>query len=99
MKIDNIFLSKGKLPLANNMKVKRFIIKKALEEMEEKGGKRVFLNNLSDYVAYWPSGGKEKYMKDVMEKREKYGLNTLLSGENDKVEDVYKEVKSQIDNL
>lgn len=74
-------------------------IKKALEEMEEKGGKRAFLNNLSDYVAYWPSGGKEKYMKDVMEKREKYGLNTLLSGENDKVEDVYKEVKSQIDNL
>lgn len=73
-------------------------IEKAIKEME-KGGKRTFLNNLSDYIAYWPSGGKEKYMKDVMEEREKYGLNTLLSGENDKVEDVYKEVKSQIDNL
>ena len=32
VKIDGIFLSRGKLPLANNMKVKRFIIKKALEE-------------------------------------------------------------------
>ena len=31
-KIDGIFLSRGKLPLANNMKVKRFVIKKALEE-------------------------------------------------------------------
>ena len=32
VKIDGVFLSRGKLPLANNMKVKRFIIKKALEE-------------------------------------------------------------------
>jgi len=32
VKIDGIFLSRGKLPLANNMKVKRFVIKKALEE-------------------------------------------------------------------
>ena len=32
VKIDGVFLSKGKLPLANNMKVKRFIIKKALED-------------------------------------------------------------------
>ena len=32
VKIDGIFLSKGRLPLANNMKVKRFLIKKALEE-------------------------------------------------------------------
>ena len=32
VKIDGVFLSKGKLPLANNMKVKRFIIKNALEE-------------------------------------------------------------------
>ena len=32
VKIDGIFLAKGKLPLANNMKVKRFVIKKALEE-------------------------------------------------------------------
>ena len=32
VKIDNTFLAKGKLPLANNMKVKRFVIKKALEE-------------------------------------------------------------------
>ena len=32
VKIDGIFLSRNKLPLANNMKVKRFLIKKALEE-------------------------------------------------------------------
>ena len=32
VKIDSTFLAKGKLPLANNMKVKRFVIKKALEE-------------------------------------------------------------------
>ena len=32
VKIDGVFLSRGKLPLANNMKVKRFVIKKALEE-------------------------------------------------------------------
>ena len=31
VKIANVFLSKGKLPLANNMKVKRFAIKKAIE--------------------------------------------------------------------
>ena len=30
-KIDAIYLSKGKLPLANNMKVKRFVIRKAIE--------------------------------------------------------------------
>ena len=32
VKLDGVFLSRGKLPLANNMKVKRFIIKKGLEE-------------------------------------------------------------------
>ena len=32
VKIDATFLSRGKLPLANNMKVKRFVIKKALED-------------------------------------------------------------------
>ena len=32
VKIDSVFLSKGRLPLANNMKVKRFMIKKALED-------------------------------------------------------------------
>ena len=31
IKIDKIYLSKGKLPLANNMKVKRYVIKKAIE--------------------------------------------------------------------
>ena len=31
VKISNVYLSKGKLPLANNMKVKRFVIKKAIE--------------------------------------------------------------------
>ena len=32
VKIDSVFLSKRRLPLANNMKVKRFMIKKALED-------------------------------------------------------------------
>ena len=32
VKLDGVFLSRGKLPLANNMKVKRFLIKKGLEE-------------------------------------------------------------------
>ena len=32
VKIDGVCLSRGKLPLANNMKVKRFVIKKALED-------------------------------------------------------------------
>ncbi|MCR5184515.1 MAG: AMP-binding protein [Bacilli bacterium] len=31
VKIDATYLSKGRLPLANNMKVKRFVIKKAIE--------------------------------------------------------------------
>ncbi len=31
VKIDATYLSKGKLPLANNMKVKRFVIRKAIE--------------------------------------------------------------------
>ena len=31
-KIDDIFLSKNKLPMANNMKVKRFVVRKAIEE-------------------------------------------------------------------
>lgn len=31
-KISNVYLSKGKLPLANNMKVKRFVIRKAISE-------------------------------------------------------------------
>mgnify|MGYP002627205586 CR=1 FL=1 len=30
--IDDIYLSKNKLPMANNMKVKRFVVKKAIEE-------------------------------------------------------------------
>jgi acyl carrier protein len=45
VKIDGVFLSRGKLPLANNMKVKRFVIKKALEE------------NSKDYL---PIDGKKK---------------------------------------
>ncbi len=32
VKIDAVYLSKGKLPLANNMKVKRFIIRKAIAD-------------------------------------------------------------------
>ena len=31
VKIHNIYLAKGKLPLANSMKVKRFVVKKAIE--------------------------------------------------------------------
>ena len=35
-KIDNIYLAKNRLPLANNMKVKRFIIKKEIENGSNK---------------------------------------------------------------
>ena len=31
-KIDDIYLAKNKLPMANNMKVKRFVVRKAIEE-------------------------------------------------------------------
>lgn len=35
VKIGEIYLSKGKLPIANNMKIKRFVIKKAIEANSE----------------------------------------------------------------
>jgi len=38
-KISKIYLSRGKLPIANNMKVKRFVIKKAIE------------NNSNEYIS------------------------------------------------
>ena len=36
VKIDNIYLAKNRLPLANNMKVKRFVIKKEIENGSNK---------------------------------------------------------------
>ena len=46
-KIDNVYFARGKLPLANNMKVKRFVIKKAIE------------SNSKDYIAL----GEKKQVK------------------------------------
>lgn len=55
-KIDNIYLAKNRLPIANNMKVKRFVIKK---EIENGSSKFVLINakkvskktrNLSEYA-------------------------------------------------
>ena len=55
-KIDNIYLAKNRLPIANNMKVKRFVIKK---EIEAGSSKFVLINakkvskktrNLSEYA-------------------------------------------------
>ena len=50
VKIDATYLSKGRLPLANNMKVKRFVIKKAI------------VDNTGEYI---PLNGEVKKKKDV----------------------------------
>ena len=50
VKIDAVYLSKGRLPLANNMKVKRFVIRKAIE------------NETGEYI---PLGAEQKVKKDV----------------------------------
>lgn len=78
-------------------------IKKALEEME-KGGKRAFLNELSDAVACWHDGGRGIYMDIVEKGKIKYGIESLVSKEdiekkNKSVDDVFKEVRHQINNL
>ena len=48
-KISKIYLSRGKLPLANNMKVKRFVIKKAIE------------SNSKDYILYGQKKETKKF--------------------------------------
>lgn len=78
-------------------------IKKAIEEME-KGGKRAFLNKLSDYVAYWHDGGKENYIKAVENGKKKFEIDSLIPKEdienNSKsVKEVFCEIKKLIDKL
>lgn len=75
----------------------------ALNEME-KGGKLAFLNELSDYVAYWHDGGKENYIKDVENGKLKFEIDSLIPKEdvesNSKsVKDVFCEAKRLIDEL
>ena len=78
-------------------------IKKALEGME-KGGKRAFLNNLSDAVACWHDGGRDIYINLVGKGKTKFGIESLVSKEDveqghKSVVDVFKEIKSLIDAL
>ena len=78
-------------------------IKKAIEEME-KGGKRAFLNELSDYVAYWHDGGKENYINAVENGKKKFEIESLIPKEdidnNSKsVKEVFCEIKKLIDKL
>lgn len=78
-------------------------IKNALEEME-KGGRRAFLNELSDAVACWHDGGRDIYMDKVEKGRTKYDFDSLVSKEdvennNKSVDDVFKEIKRLINNL
>lgn len=87
-------------------------VDKALEIAEEamtKGGKIAFLNELSDYVAYWHNGGKEKYIEAVADPEDiktKFGIDSLITDKNKeisnermKVEDVYREIKKLIDGM
>lgn len=87
-------------------------IDKALEKAEEtmiKGGIISFLDELSDYVAYWQYGGKEEYIKVVGDGEninQIYGIDSLVTDKNKeitnglmKVEDVYREIKKLIDCL
>lgn len=73
------------------------------EESMTKGGKISFLNELSDYVAFWQKGGKEKYEEIIDEARELYDIRSLISKEDidngATVEDVRVRIEVEIDNL
>lgn len=110
------FLDKGKTlsvaifqhslsPIATILSKKEIAnaLQDAFKEMR-KGGKLAFLNELSDYVAYWHDGGKEKYIEDVENGKEKFEIDSLIPKEdienNSKsVNDVFCEVKRLIDEL
>ena len=62
VKINAIYLSKGKLPLANNMKVKRFVIKKAIES----GSDEYLPIDKKDQVSTF-EGFDEKTIKEILE--------------------------------
>ena len=62
-KISKVYLSRNKLPLANNMKVKRFMVKQAIE------------NNSSEYIPFGQqkeikcfSGFDKKFLEPIFDK-------------------------------
>ena len=57
-----------------------------------------FLNELSDFVAYWHDGGMDSYKNKILE-AEKIGINNLITeiNENTKVADVLSRIKKEID--
>ena len=74
VKIDAIYLSKGKLPLANNMKVKRFQIRKAIEG---ETGDYIPLNQKHTVKQF--EGFDEKTIKEILEPvRETFSKVLLL---------------------
>lgn len=62
VKINCIYLSKGKLPLANNMKVKRFVIKKAIEAGD---GQYLPIDKKDEVETF--AGFDEKTIKEIVE--------------------------------
>ena len=63
VKINKIYLAKGRLPLANNMKVKRYAIKKAIEQGT---GEYVLINEKRETVSF--EGFDQEELKDVFTK-------------------------------
>lgn len=72
-KIDKIYLSKGKLPLASNMKVKRFMIKQAIEN---KNKEYVLINAQKEVKNF--EGFKLEEIQDVLEKMRKIFSEVLI---------------------
>ena len=73
-KIDSVFLAKGKLPLANNMKVKRFVIKKALES----GSKDYVSINAKKQTKSFDGFNKEDIEKILIPMREMFSKVLIL---------------------
>lgn len=96
----------GKVLSSNpkNIKERIELLEVSCKEVVVRGGKLAFLNELSDYVAYWHDGGKENYIKNVETGRLKFGMTSLIPPQdvienNKSVNDVFYEVKQLIDKL
>ncbi len=77
----------------------------AIDAMES-GGKRAFLNKLSDCISRWTVGGKEEYIKETTkDKLERFPDITLKYTGKDGIPDdasvseIYADVKQQIDKF
>ncbi len=74
--ISNIFLAKGKLPLANNMKVKRFQVKKAIEQ---ENGDYIAINQTKDIIKF--EGFDEETIKNILIPMRKLFSKVLILAE------------------